>query len=167
MLRRLSSGLKNYTTAIENGAADSDYAMFRRAVMYGLGGDIKTKIAELNSLPSLFPGSKWLPNALPEKGQTYAGLGRTEEAVKSFEQLRSSHKQTAQARKGMLNLAIAYMQTKDYDNALGAYREVISKWLHKRGGIACQRRPPPILFFPWRPAGVCGVFEGPSPRLPG
>lgn len=28
----------------------------------------------------------------------------------------------------MLNLAIAYMQTKDYDNALGAYREVISKW---------------------------------------
>lgn len=120
--------LKNYTTAIENGAADSDYAMFRRAVMYGLGGDIKTKIAELNSLPSLFPGSKWLPNALLEKGQTYAGLGQTEEAVKSFEQLRSSHKQTAQARKGMLNLAIAYMQTKDYDNALGAYREVISKW---------------------------------------
>ena len=104
--------LKNYSTAISGGAQDSDYATFRRAVMYGLDGDIKRKLSELSDMPSRFPGSKWLPNALLEKGQTYTGLGDTKNAVIAFEQLRSTYKQSAQARKGMLNLAIAYMDAK-------------------------------------------------------
>lgn len=120
--------LKNYSAAIDNGAQDSDYATFRRAVMYGLGGDIKKKLAELSAMPSEFPDSRWLPDALLEKGQTYSGLGDTSKAVESFEQLRSSYKQTAQARKGMLNLAITYMEAKQPGKAEETYREVISKW---------------------------------------
>lgn len=120
--------LKNYTTAIENGAADSDYATFRRAVMYGLGGDIKTKLAELSAMPTRFPNSKWLPNALLEKGQTYTGLGETANAVQTFEQLRSTYRQSAQARKGMLSLAIAYMKEGDAEKGTETYKEIISKW---------------------------------------
>lgn len=120
--------LKNYTTAIENGAADSDYATYRRAVMYGLGGDIKTKLAELTAMPNRFPGSKWLPNALLEKGQTYTGLGETANAVQTFEQLRGAYKQSAQARKGMLSLAIAYMKEENSEKAVETYKEIIAKW---------------------------------------
>lgn len=119
---------KNYTTAIDRGARDSDYATYRRAVMYGLDGNIKGKISELSSMPERFPNSKWLPNALLEKGQTYAGLGDTGKAVESFEKLRSTYRQSAEARRGMLNLAIAYMEAKDTEKAEEAYREVISKW---------------------------------------
>ena len=120
--------LKNYSTAISGGAQDSDYATFRRAVMYGLDGDIKRKLSELSDMPSRFPGSKWLPNALLEKGQTYTGLGDTKNAVIAFEQLRSTYKQSAQARKGMLNLAIAYMDAKEYGKAEDSYKEIIRKW---------------------------------------
>ena len=120
--------LKNYTTAIDNNAQDKDYATYRRAVMYGLDGDIKRKLAELSAMPSEFPGSNWLANALLEKGQTYSGLGETEMAVQAFEELRGSHRQTAQARKGMLNLALTYMQAKQPEKAVEAYRDVISKW---------------------------------------
>lgn len=119
---------KNYSTAISNDAADSDYATYRRAVMYGLGGDIKKKISELSEMPSRFPNSKWLPQALLEKGQTYSGLGDTQKAVAAFEQLRATYKQSAQARKGMLNLAITYMQAKQPKQAEEAYKEVISRW---------------------------------------
>ncbi len=122
------SALKNYSAAIDNGAVDADYATFRRAVMYGLGGDIKTKIAELSAMSARFPDSKWLPNALLEKGQTYSGLGQTSKAVEAFEQLRASYKQSAQARKGMLNLALTYMQDKNLSKAEEAYKEVIEKW---------------------------------------
>lgn len=122
------NALKNYSTAIENGAADSDYATFRRAVMYGLGGDIKMKLAELSAMPSRFPTSKWLPNALLEKGQTYTGLGETANAVKTFEQLRSTYRQSAQARKGMLNLAIAYMKEDNAEKGEETYKEIITKW---------------------------------------
>ena len=120
--------LKNYSSAIANDAQDADYATFRRAVMYGLDGDIQKKIAELNEMPNRFPGSKWLPNALLEKGQTYAGLGDTGKATSSFEQLRSAYGQSSEARKGMLNLALTYMKGKDYAAAEEAYKEVIAKW---------------------------------------
>lgn len=122
------NALKNYSTAISNGAQDRDYATFRRAVMYGLGGDIKKKLAELSAMPSEFPGSKWLPNALLEKGQTYTGLGETQKAVEAFEQLRTSYRQTAEARKGMLSLAMSYMQASDTRNAEATYKEIIQKW---------------------------------------
>lgn len=120
--------LRNYSVAIENNAQDRDYATFRRAVMYGLDGDIKRKLSELSAMPSEFPGSKWLPNALLEKGQTYSSLGETSKAVEAFEQLRNSYKQSAQARKGMLNLAITYMEANNPDKAEETYKEVISKW---------------------------------------
>ncbi|MBD5356349.1 MAG: tetratricopeptide repeat protein [Bacteroides sp.] len=120
--------LKNYTSAIENNAQDKDFATYRRAVMYGLDGDIKKKLAELSAMPTQFPDSKWLPNALLEKGQTYSGLGDTGKAVQAFEELRRSYKQSAQARKGMLNLAITYMQAQQSGKAEEAYKEVISKW---------------------------------------
>lgn len=120
--------LANYSAAIDANVPDADYATFRRAVMYGLAGDIKTKLAELSAMPSRFPGSKWLPNAILEKGQTYSGTGDTEKAVEAFEQLRSTYRQSAQARKGMLNLALTYMQAKDTGKAEQAYREVIAKW---------------------------------------
>ena len=63
-----------------------------------------------------------------EKGQTYSGLGDTQKAVAAFEQLRATYKQSAQARKGMLNLAITYMQAKQPKQAEEAYKEVISRW---------------------------------------
>lgn len=120
--------LKNYTTAIENGATDADYATFRRAVMYGLAGDIKTKLSELSALPSRYPNSKWLPNALLEKGQTYTGLGETANAVTAFEQLRTTYRQSAEARKGMLSLAMAYMKERNYPQGEETYKEIIVKW---------------------------------------
>lgn len=120
--------LKNYTSAIDNGAYDRDYATYRRAVMYGLAGDIKKKLSELSAMPAAFPESGWLPAALLEKGQTYTGLGDNVKAREAFEQLRSAHKGSPQARKGMLSLAISYMQTGDNGKAETVYREVISRW---------------------------------------
>lgn len=120
--------LNNYTSAIENKAADADYATFRRAVMYGLGGDIRMKLSELSALSTRFPGSKWIPNALLEKGQTYTSLGETANAVTAFEQLRNSYRQSAEARRGMLSLALAYMKEQNTERATATYREIIEKW---------------------------------------
>lgn len=122
------SALRNYTAAIEGGAQDADYATFRRAVMLGLDGDIKGKLAELSSLKSRFPGSRWISNALLEKGQTYTGLGETAKAVETFEELRKSDRQGNEIRKGMINLALAYVKEGNENKAQETYMEIISKW---------------------------------------
>lgn len=119
---------KNYTTAIENNSPDADYAWFRRAVMIGLAGDNDRKISELSAMSSKFPGSKWLPNALLEKGQTFAALGNTDKAVGAFEELRKSHNNSGEARKGMLSLAISYMKEGEERKGETTYREIISTW---------------------------------------
>lgn len=117
-----------YTEVIESGASEADYATYRRAVMYGLAGDINMKLSELAALPKRFPGSNWIAAALLETGQTHSGLGETSKAVAAFEQLRKSHSESAQARKGMINLAMTYMKAGDSRNGVKTYREVISRW---------------------------------------
>ena len=65
-----------YTQAIDRNAFDSDYALYRRAVMYGLTGDTKSKIADLTRFEKDFPDSRWLSNALLEKAVTYEETGQ-------------------------------------------------------------------------------------------
>lgn len=122
------SATANYQKAIDDGAADSDYAWFRRAVMLGLGGDLGGKLNALAQMPKMYPGSKWLAQALLEKGQTHEALGETDKAVAAFEELRRTHDRSAQARKGMLSLALAYAKRGDTEKAVEAYRETIKRW---------------------------------------
>lgn len=119
---------RHYSEAIESGSADADYAVYRRAVMYGLDGKLDLKVSELSRLASDYPQSRWIPAAMLEKGRTFAALGKTQQAVKAFEQLRASHRSSGEARKGMLNLALTYMESGNHDKAEEAYREIISTW---------------------------------------
>lgn len=122
------NALKIYRQAIEAGVPDSDYATYRAAVMAGLSGDMTTKLKELDAMPTRFPNSIWLADALLEKGETYAALGDLRNAAAAFEQLKLLHDRTPQARRGMLDLALTYM--KAGENAAGEriYREIIVKW---------------------------------------
>ncbi len=117
-----------FNRAISDNAADSDYATYRYAVMLGLGGNIKGKIAELTSMPQKFPGSRWLPNALLEKAMTFEALDRKQEAAKAFEEVAAEYPKSAQARKAMLNLAISRMKAGNAEKGAEAYREIIRNW---------------------------------------
>ena len=123
-----NAALKDYSSAIAAGAAESDYAVYRRAVMYGLAGNIKTKLRELEEMPAKYPGSKWLPAALLEVANTYSGLSDTKNATKSFEELRTRYGGTPEARSGMLDLAISYMENGNEKKGEETYREIIMKW---------------------------------------
>ena len=119
---------KEYDKALDANAADADYASYRHAVMLGLGGNIKGKIAELSAMPQKFPGSRWLPNALLEKAQTFEALDRRAEAAKAYEEVAASYPRSAQARKAMVNLAITRMKAGDSEKGAEVYREIIRNW---------------------------------------
>ncbi len=122
------SATRHYSEAIESGSPDADYAVYRRAVMYGLDGNLDLKVSELSRLASDYPKSRWIPAAMLEKGRTFAALGKTQQAVKAFEQLRSSHRSSAEARKGMLNLALTYMESSQPERAEEVYKEILTTW---------------------------------------
>lgn len=122
------SAQANYSAAVDAGGSDADYAHYRRAVMAGLGGDLDAKIRQLSEFPRLYPSSRWVAAAMLEKARTLAALGRTGEAVKAFEQLRSTHRDSPEARKGMLALAITYMETSRPADAEEVYKEILKTW---------------------------------------
>ena len=117
-----------YARAVERGAADSDYAAFRHAVMLGLGNDIKGKLAELAAIESKFPDSKWLPQAALERALTFESLGQNENAVKGLREVALKYPDAAQARKALLNLALADSKAGKVKEAAEAYREIITRW---------------------------------------
>lgn len=117
-----------YTRAIESRSADADYAYFRRAVVRGLNGDVNAKIQELSELSTLFPSSKWLPNAILEKAETLEALDRNTEAAIAFRELAESHPKSTQARKAMISLALSYMKAGKTEEAIEAYKRVIQSW---------------------------------------
>lgn len=117
-----------YASALKNGAADSDYAAYRHAVMLGLGNDISGKINELNAMEKRFPNSKWLSTAMLEKAMTLESLGRTADAEKSFREVISRFPEASQARKALMNIALNSFRHGNKEEGAKAYKEIISRW---------------------------------------
>lgn len=125
---RYDQARQYYSDAIDNEAAAADYALYRRAIMNGLAGDTKQKLKELASMPSRFPGSRWLPDALLEEAKTYAALGDQANAAKAYRELDKLYGTTPQARKGALELAVIYSENGQQDEAEEALRKIIETW---------------------------------------
>lgn len=119
---------KVYGVAVERGGADSDYAWWRRAVMKGLSGDINGKLADLSTMESRFPQSRWLPDAMLERGMTLASRGDASKAEAVFAKLNERYPQTSQSRKGFLNRGLALVKTGNKAGAMEVYREIIRRW---------------------------------------
>ena len=117
-----------YQQAINNSAADADYALYRHAVMLGLGNDTKGKIRELSEMESRWPGSRWLPSAMLEKAMTYESLGQANDATNAFREVSKRYQDTSQARKALLNLALADMKRGNGEEAADEYKEIIRRW---------------------------------------
>lgn len=73
-----------YTLAVDNGAEDTDYALYRRAVLHGLSGDTRSKLADLERIEREYPSSRWLSKALLEQALTYEETGRSDLAADAY-----------------------------------------------------------------------------------
>ncbi len=73
-----------YSQVIDNGATDTDYALYRRAILHGLSGDTKSKLNDLKRVDRDFPNSRWLSKVLLEEALTYEETGQTALAADAY-----------------------------------------------------------------------------------
>lgn len=73
-----------FTKAIDSGATDADYALYRRAIIRGLSGDTGAKLNDLSALERDFPQSRWLSKALLEQALTYEETGQRDLAADAY-----------------------------------------------------------------------------------
>lgn len=73
-----------YTKAVDANAADADYALYRRAMLHGLDGNTKQKLADLTRAEKDYPDSRWMSKILLEQAQTYEETGQAALAAEAY-----------------------------------------------------------------------------------
>lgn len=73
-----------FSRAVEEGGSETDYALYRRAILNGLAGDTKGKLADLSRIDSEFPDSRWRSKALLEMAVLYEEQGKQTLAADAY-----------------------------------------------------------------------------------
>jgi TolA-binding protein len=116
-----------YDEAIAAKASGADYALFQKAMIQGIQGNLNAKATTLQTLLTVYSKSAYADDAVFERGNAFLSLGDNRKAEEQFKQLLSAYPQSVYVPKAKLNLAlILYNENKD-DQALTAYKKVVSE----------------------------------------
>ncbi|MDE7388354.1 MAG: tetratricopeptide repeat protein, partial [Muribaculaceae bacterium] len=126
--RKFTQARDNYRLAHDTAPATGDYATLQEAMMLGLLGKQKEKIATLDRLVTTYPHSPLAADALTEKALAYASVGNTAEAIAVYNHIGTAYPATSQGRNALLQLAIQYLNSGRRDEAVNGYKRVISTY---------------------------------------
>lgn len=73
-----------YSEAVEKGAVDSDYALYRRAILYGLDNQYTAKINDLSRIEREYPDSPLMSKIMLELAHTYEDTGNNDMAARAY-----------------------------------------------------------------------------------
>lgn len=91
-----------YTKAMESGTANTDYAVYQKAMCLGAQKEFQRKIDQLNALISGYPSSTYNRDAVYEIGTTLLLLEREPEAMSQFDRIIKNYPKSAIALKSLL-----------------------------------------------------------------
>ncbi len=127
-LKNYSKAINSYSTVISKKLAGTDYALFQRAMIYGLGGKVNDKIKDLETLTNTYGMSPYLDDALFETGDTYLKSERYENAILVFNRIINDFPNSRYVKNSHLKLGLIYFNTNRMANALEEYKIVAAKY---------------------------------------
>ncbi|MDR1644586.1 MAG: tetratricopeptide repeat protein [Tannerellaceae bacterium] len=126
--RRFAQAEESYTRAAALYPPTGDYSLFQKGYITGLLKDYRGKIVVMDRLVSDYPDSRYVPDALYEKGRTCVLLDNATAAAAAFETLIRRFPQTSRARKAGVQLGLLHYNANQPDKAIAAYKKVISDY---------------------------------------
>ena len=126
--RQFSNAESAYQEAAKLQPSQGDYSVFQRGFVLGLQRDYNGKIAQMNDLIKKYPDSRYVPDALYEKGRTYVLLNRENEAITTYKELYEKYPQSSVARKAGTQTGLLYFNQNKLPQAAEAYKKVISDY---------------------------------------
>lgn len=127
-LKNYPKAINAYSTVISRKAAGSDYALFQRAMIYGLDGKVNDKIKDLETLTNTYGMSPYLDDALFETGDTYLKSERYENAILVFNRIINDFPNSRYVKNSHLKLGLIYFNTNRMANALDEYKIVATRY---------------------------------------
>ena len=108
--------------------ASGDYSMYQKGIMMGLSRQYADEIKQMDELIKTYPKSDFAPQAMLEKGNAQALLGKNTEAQVTYATLLKNYPRSVEARKGLLQTALVYKSMGKEDAAVDAYKQVIRQF---------------------------------------
>lgn len=126
--RQFTEAEKAYQQAVNLQPGSGDYSIFQSGFILGLKQDYKGKIAQMDKLISKYPDSRYLPEAMYEKGRAYVMLNKDNEAITTYKELLSNYPQSSVARKAGTQIGLLYFNQNKLPQSVEAYKQVIRSY---------------------------------------
>jgi TolA-binding protein len=118
---------ENYTSAADMDAANPDYALYQKALSYGLLSRNERKIETLQELLKKYAQSEYAPTGLLELGRTYLQHHRYDEAEAIFKQLLADYPDSSPVIHGLIELGLICTNTNRLNEAVEYYKKAQQK----------------------------------------
>jgi TolA-binding protein len=127
MQKEYLSAVSFYDDAIAANASGADYALFQKAMIQGIQGNLAGKATTMQLLLTKYSKSSYADDAVFECGTAFLTLGENRKAEEQFKQILSAYPQSIYVPRSKLNLAlILYNENKD-EQAMVAYKKVVTE----------------------------------------
>lgn len=103
------------------------YPYYQSAIAYGLDGDNAMKISLLENVEKARPESQFYPEALYELGRSYVIEEKDEDAVRCFDRLIGTVKDSTFIAKAFIELGMIARNASEPEKALGYYKKVVEE----------------------------------------
>ncbi len=121
------TAVKGYENALQRFSFSSNlYPAYRAGIAYGLLGDRNKKVDVLSRALKASPSADYYSEAMYELGRAYVATNRNDEAVRTFEKLRTSTDDKTIAARALIELGMISRNISEYDKALAYYKQVVT-----------------------------------------
>ena len=122
------NALNYYNKAVRFNKVDNDYAHLQAGTVMGIQSNVAGAVSEYNYLIKNYPKSRYMDDALFQKGQLYLEKGNYQEAVDGFTQLIVRKPSSRFVPYGYMRRASSYYNLQEYDKAIADYQTVLTKF---------------------------------------
>jgi len=127
-LHNYGAAASNYDIVINKKTGGTDYALYQKAIIFGLQNNTTNKIAVLRRITSEYPASIYVDDALYELGVALLSVPSYQDAAAAFNQIISKYPSSSYVVKSHLKLGLIYFNLDNDADALKQYEWVLTKY---------------------------------------
>lgn len=122
--KEYNRALDHYEMIITKKLNGSDYALYQKAMIYGLLGKNEDKVAALQKIANSYPKSPYIDDAIFEIANVYLQTENNNKAIDGFDNIINNYPRSAYIRKAIQYKGIAQRNAGKDDEALETFKKL-------------------------------------------
>jgi TolA-binding protein len=120
--KKYELAIDNYNKIIDKKLNGSDYALYQKALIYGVLNESDNKINALQQIVNNHKSSPYIDDALYETGSVYLQMGNNTAAVASFDNIIKNYSKSSYIKKALLSKGLAYYNNNQDAEAIETFK---------------------------------------------